>query len=158
LWVFDWKEKQTMVDQSTKTAVALSGKSDDLPSLFGRLIDDVGKLFDAKLMLLKVEIREDVDSYIRGSFIIATGAIVAAIGFALINIALAFILSTLFANTSLSQPAKYALGFVLTGLAYVVIGSIAIVIAKNRLGRQGIMPRRTIAELERDKEWIESEL
>ncbi len=130
----------------------------DLPTLLERLAEDAAKLFDQKITLLKVELMEEAGVYVRGSIFILAGGIVAAIGFALANIALAFAVSTLFANASLSQPAKYALGFVITGLAYLVIGAVVIVVTKNRLARQGIIPRRTVNELERDKEWLQKEI
>lgn len=129
-----------------------------LPSLFGRLGDDVTKLLDTKLSLLKVEIKEDVNAYIRGGVLIAGGGVVAAIGFALLNVAVAFFVSTLFANTGLSQPAKYALGFVITGALYLIVGGVLVVMMKNRLAAQGIVPERTVEELQKDKEWLKEEL
>jgi len=130
----------------------------DLPSLLERLAEDVAKLFDQKLTLLKVEVKEEVDAYVRGSIVILAGAIVAAVGFALVNIALAFAISTLFADANLSQGGKYALGFVITGVLYLVIGTTAILFTKSRLAKQGIVPERTVQELERDKEWLQKEI
>ena len=129
-----------------------------MPSLLERLASDVTTLFDQKLTLLKIEIKEDVNAYVRASVAILAGGIVAAVGFALVNVALAFAISTFFADLDLSQPAKYALGFVIAGALYLVIGSIVIVAMKNRLARIGIVPERTVKELERDKEWIQDEL
>ena len=130
----------------------------DLPSLLERLASDVTTLFDQKLTLLKIEIKEDVNAYVRASVAILGGGIVAAVGFALVNVALAFAISTFFADLDISQPAKYALGFVIAGVLYLAIGSIVIVLMKNRLARVGIVPERTVKELERDKEWIQKEL
>ena len=130
----------------------------DLPSLIERLAENIATLLDQKLTLLKIEVKEDVAAYVRGSIAIVAGAIVAAVGFALVNVALAFAISTLFANFDLTQPAKYALGFVVTGALYLAIGGIVIVVAKNRLAQVGLVPQRTINELERDKEWIQKEL
>ncbi len=138
------------------TTAALE-QQQDLPSLLERLASDVTTLFDTKLTLLKIEIKEDVNAYVRASVAILAGGIVAAVGFALVNVALAFAISTFFAELDISQPAKYALGFVIAGVLYLAIGTIVIVIMKNRLGR-GIVPERTIDELGRDKEWIQKEL
>lgn len=140
-----------------QTAVTID-QGRDLPSLVERLVQDVAQLIDQKLTLFKIEVKEDVDAYVRGSIAIVAGGIVAAVGFALVNVALAFAVSTLFANLELSQAARYALGFVSTGLVYLVIGIIVIVVMKNRLARIGLIPRRTVNELERDKEWIQKEL
>jgi len=140
------------------TTTARQDERRDLPSLIERLAGDVSALFDQKLTLLRIEIKEEVDAYVRGSILIITGGVIAVIGFALANIALAFLVSTLFANTGISQPARYALGFVVTGIAYLVIGASVIAVTKNRLAKQGIVPRRTVQELERDKEWLQKEL
>jgi uncharacterized membrane protein YqjE len=141
----------------SKTTAVLE-QPQDLPSLLERLASDVTTLLDQKLTLLKIEIKEDVDAYVRASIAIIAGGIVAAVGFALVNVALAFGISTLFADLNITQPAKYALGFVITGVLYLAIGLIVIVTMKNRLARVGIVPRRTINELERDKQWIQKEL
>lgn len=149
-----------MAESNTKLTRLEDGRANDkdLPSLLERLATDVAALLDTKLALLKVEIKEEVDAYVRGSLIILAGGIVAAIGFALLNVALAFVVSTFFDQLNISQPAKYALGFVVTGVLYLIIGVVLIVITKSRLARQGILPRRTVAELERDKDWIQNEL
>jgi hypothetical protein len=64
---------------------------------------------------------------------------VAAVGLALANIALAFVVSTLFSGLDWSQPAKYALGFFITGLGYLVISGIVIVMTRNRLAKLGLV-------------------
>jgi len=130
----------------------------DLPSLVERLAQDLAKLLDQKLTLLKIELNEELSAYLRGSMAILAGVVVAAVGFALVNVALAFGITVLVSGLDLSQPAKYALGFVITGISYLVLGAIVIVVAKSRLARQGVVPRRSVQELKRDKEWIEKEI
>jgi uncharacterized membrane protein YqjE len=127
---------------------------DSLPALFGRLGDDVIQLLDTKISLLKVEVKEDADAYIRGGVLIGIGGVIAAVGFALLNVAIAFGVSTLFANTNLSQPAKYAIGFVITGVVYLVIGAIIVVVMKNRLAKHNPVPNRSVDELRKDKQWL----
>ena len=141
--------------QSERSVVLDKRDNRDLPSLFERLAEDLAKLFDQKVTLLKIELKEDVDAYVRGSIAILAGAVVATVGFALLNVALAFGITALLAGLDISQPAKYALGFVITGVVYLVIGAIVVLLAKNRLARQGLVPRRTVNELEKDKEWIQ---
>jgi uncharacterized membrane protein YqjE len=133
-------------------------ETEGLPSLVGRLGDDVMQLFDTKLSLLKVEIKEEVNAYARGGVAIATGGIIAAVGFALLNVAVAFGVSTLFAAANLSQSAKYALGFVITGLFYLMIGGLMVLVTKNRLAKQDLIPNRTVQELRKDKQWLKNEL
>ena len=145
--------------KSTTVMTAGADKSDEsLPSLFSRLGDDVMQLFDTKMSLLKVEIKEEANEYARDGIMIGAGGIIAAVGFALLNVALAFGISTLFANTDLSQAAKYAIGFLSAGVLYLIIGSIIIMTMKNRLAKQSLVPDRTVAELRKDKQWLKNEL
>jgi uncharacterized membrane protein YqjE len=145
--------------KSTTVMSAGTDKSDEsLPSLFSRLGDDVMQLFDTKMSLLKVEIKEEANEYARDGIMIGAGGIIAAVGFALLNVALAFGISTLFANTDLSQAAKYAIGFLSAGVLYLIIGSIIMVTMKNRLAKQSLVPDRTVAELRKDKQWLKNEL
>jgi uncharacterized membrane protein YqjE len=132
--------------------------TDSLPSLFSRLGEDIMQLFNSQLAIFKVEIKEEAGTYARGITGIAIGAVIATIGFALLNVAIAFAVSTLFAQANFSQPASYALGFVVTGGFYVLVGAIVVLLMKNRLAKQELMPKRTVAELRKDKEWLKNEL
>ena len=60
---------------------------ENLPVLFTRLGDDVMQLFDAKVSLLKVEVREEANAFLRGGVVIAMAALVALIGLALASTA-----------------------------------------------------------------------
>ena len=132
--------------------------TEGLPTLLSRLGDDVLQLINSQLALFKVEIKEEASTYIRGAVTIALGAAIAMIGFALLNVAVAFGVSTLFAQANLSQPATYALGFVVTGLFYLVVGGIVVLVIKSRLAKQDLVPTRSVEELRKDKEWLKNEL
>lgn len=132
--------------------------TESLPTLFGRLGDDVMQLFNSQLALFKVEIKEEASTYARGATMIAIGAAIAFVGFALLNVAIAFAVSTLFAQSNFSQPASYALGFVVTGAFYVLVGAIVVMLMKSRLSKQELVPQRTVAELRKDKQWLKNEL
>jgi uncharacterized membrane protein YqjE len=131
---------------------------ENLPTLFSRLGDDVMELFSSQLALFKVEMKEEASAYARGIAMIAVGAVVAVVGFALLNVAIAFAVSTLFAQANFSQPASYALGFVVTGAFYVLVGAILVMLMKNRLAKQELVPERTVEELRKDKQWLKNEL
>ena len=132
--------------------------NESLPTLFGRLGDDVMQLFNSQLALFKVEIKEEANAYARGITMIAIGAVIATIGFALLNVAIAFGVSTLFAQANFSQPASYALGFVVTGGFYLLVGAIVVMLMKSRLSKQELVPQRTVQELRKDKQWLKNEL
>lgn len=132
--------------------------AEGLPTLFSRLGDDVMQLFNSQLALFKVEIKEEASAYARSVTMIAIGAVIATVGFALLNVAIAFAVSTLFAQANFSQPASYALGFVVTGGFYVLVGAIVVMLMKNRLAKQDLVPQRTVQELRKDKQWLKNEL
>ncbi|MGH9930260.1 MAG: phage holin family protein [Pyrinomonadaceae bacterium] len=140
------------------TSVVTEKSEESLPTLFSRLGDDVMQLFDTKMSLLKVEIKEEASEYARGGIMIGVGGIIAAIGFALLNVAVAFGISILLAGADLSQPAKYAIGFLSAGVLYLIIGGIIVSTMKNRLAKQSLVPDRTVAELRKDKVWLKNEL
>lgn len=149
---------------ATKTSLtrtdelATQNGNESLPNLFSRLGDDVMQLFNSQLALFKVEIKEEASAYARGITLIAIGAVIATVGFALLNVAIAFAVSTLFAQANFSQPASYALGFVVTGGFYVLVGAIVVMLMKNRLAKQDLVPQRTVSELRKDKQWLKNEL
>ena len=148
-------ERSTAAAPATSSAQA--GDIEALPALFGRLGDDVMRLLDTKLSLLKVEVKEDADAYIHGGVMIGIGGVIAAVGFALLNVAVAFAVSTLLPD-DWSPPAKYALGFVITGLVYLIIGGIIVLVTKNRLANRNPVPNRTVDELRKDKQWLKKEI
>jgi uncharacterized membrane protein YqjE len=149
---------------ATKTSLTkadeamLRNEGEGLPTLFSRLGDDIMQLFNSQLALFKVEIKEEAGAYARAIAAIAVGGVIAVVGFALLNVAIAFAVSTLFAQAHFSQPASYALGFVVTGAFYVLLGGILVLLMKNRLAKQQIVPPRTVAELRKDKQWLKNEL
>jgi uncharacterized membrane protein YqjE len=131
-------------------------QDENLPSLFARLTDELTELVDAKLELLKAEVRQEAGGYAVGAVLVLIGVVVATIGFALLNVAIAFLVSLLFDATQWSPAARYGLGFIITALFYLVIGAIIIVLAKNRLAKQRLAPK-SAAELKRDREFLKQQ-
>jgi len=93
-----------------------------------------------------------------GALFILAGVIIAMIGFALLNVAIAFLISMLFDATHWSPAARYGVGFVITALVYLMAGGIIVVMAKNRLAKQSIVPKRSAIELKRDKQWLKEQI
>ena len=149
-----------MGDTEKSRSAGTPARSDDegLPQLIGRLSEDLTSLFDTKLSLLKIEIKEDVDAYTRHGVTMAIAGVIATVGFALLNVAIAFLVSTLLEGAELSQPVRYALGFIITASVYLLVGGVMIVRTKNRLAKQDLVPNRSLKELKKDKQWIEKEL
>ena len=152
------KASLTKVSPTSVDEAATRSETENLPTLLSRLGDDVMELFNSQLKLFKVEIKEEANAYARGAIMIGLGAGIAAIGFALLNVAVAFGVSTLFAQANVSQPASYALGFVITGVFYLLVGAIIVMAIKSRLAKKELVPTRTVEELRKDKQWLKNEL
>ena len=148
----------TSATGATPAVMSRETDNESLPSLFGRLGDDVMQLFDTKMSLLKVELKEEANTYARGGTMIAVGGVIAAIGFALLNVALAFGISMLLLNVDISQQARYAIGFVAAGVLYLIVGGIIVSTMKKRLAKQSLVPDRTVEELRKDKQWLKNEI
>jgi len=136
---------------------------ENLPALLGRLGDDVMRLVDTKLSLVKVELKEDAAFYARNGALTAVGAMVALIGFALVNVAVAFFISNFFANDAATTaerftPTSYGLGFLITGVIYIVIGGVIVLMMKNRLAAYNPVPTSTLDEIRKDKQWLKNEM
>jgi uncharacterized membrane protein YqjE len=137
---------------------AHQGEGEGLTQLFSRLGDDVMQLVNNQLTLLKVELRDDARAFATSAALIGMGAAIALVGFALVNVAVAFGVSTLFAGSNLSEPAQFALGFVITGFFYVIVGGVIVAAMKSRLSKIDMVPERTVEELRKDKQWLKNEL
>jgi uncharacterized membrane protein YqjE len=136
---------------------------ENLPTLLSKLGDDVMRLVDTKLSLVKVELKEDASFYARNGAFMAVGAMVALIGFALVNVAVAFFISNFFANDAAAAaerfgPTSYGLGFLITGVLYVVIGGVLVLLMKNKLAAYNPVPTTTIDEIRKDKQWLKNEM
>ncbi len=135
---------------------------ENLPTLFGKLGDDVMRLVDTKLSLVKVELKEDASFYARNGAFMTVGAMIALIGFALVNVAVAFFISNFFANDAAAAerfgPTSYGLGFLITGILYVVIGGVIALLMKNKISAYNPVPTKTLEEIRKDKQWLKNEI
>ena len=131
--------------------------SESVPTLVGRLGDDILALLDTKVGLLKLEIREDVSAYARGGAVVVAGGTVVAVGLALVNVALAFLIAGFLENSGLAPPFKYAVAFAATGAVYLLVGTVIVVMTKDRLARRGVVPEKSLEELQKDRQWLTSE-
>lgn len=139
-----------------------AGDIEQLPTLFGRLGDDVMRLVDTKLSLIKVELKEDAGFYARNGALAAVGAMVGLIGFALANVAVAFFIANLFGSDAGAAqkfgPTSYGLGFLITGVVYMIVGGIIVVVMKNKLAAYNPIPTTTLDEIGKDKQWLKNEI
>lgn len=129
---------------------------ESLPALFGRLGDDVMTLVDAKLGLVKVELKEDAAVYARNGAVMAVGALLATVGTILLTVAVAFFVSKLF--TFDDPRLNYALGFAVTSVLFLIVGGALVLVMKNRMAAYDPTPRRSLEEIRKDKQWLKNEM
>jgi uncharacterized membrane protein YqjE len=151
------ERRATAAAPATAQNNAQQADIEGLPAMLGRLSDQVMTLVDAKIGLVKVELKEEATAYGSNIAMITVGGMIAAIGFALLNVAIAFFMARLFFY-SFTPPISYALGFLVTGVLYLVIGGILVVVMKNRLAAINPAPERTLEEFRKDKQWLKKEL
>ena len=147
-----------MTDSRNKPPRATDAGGEGVSTLLGRMSDDLTKLVDAKLGLLKIEIAEDLRAYARGGAGIGVGSVIVMVGFALVNVGIGFLVAALFEGTHLSPSVKYAIGFLLSGILYLLVGGGVVFVYKHRLAGHGIVPERSVAELQKDKQWLKNDL
>src|SRR5262252_10571894 len=88
---------------------------DEIPALVSHLGTEIAELFDAKARLLKLELKEELVTYVVGTASILVAAMVALIGLIFASLAAVFGLSTLFLANGFTVSGGYALSFVIIG-------------------------------------------
>ena len=56
------------------------------------------------------------------------------------------------------SPTSYGLGFLITGILYVVIGGVIVLVMKNKLAAYNPVPTTTLEEIRKDKQWLKNEI
>ena len=106
--------------------------------------------------------RLDASFYARNGAFMTVGAMIALIGFALVNVAVAFFISNFFANDAAAAerfgPTSYGLGFLITGILYVVIGGVIALVMKNKLAAYNPVPTTSLDKIRKDKQWLKNEI
>jgi hypothetical protein len=132
------------------TATLRGADTRDFGDLLGQLTNDILRLLDQKLALLKLELKEELSAAVRRSALLAAGGVVAAFGAFFLLVALAVGVGDLVGST--------AGGFAIVGGVFVVVGLVLLMSMRRRLAAQRFVPELTVRELRRDKQWIKHEL
>jgi len=129
------------MDEPGEPAGDASSDDANLPALVTRLGEQILSFVDSKVSLLKIEIQEGVGAYGRNLIALGAAGLVGAVGFALINVAVALVVGDLLRGADLHQMIQKAAGFAVTGFVYLVAGSAIAFRAWHRLARP--VPRPT---------------
>lgn len=101
------------------------GSDADVTALFARLGDDVVRLVDGKLGLIKLDVEEQIRGYARGLATKAVAAVVVAVGVTLAAAGLAFGVAALF-PASLDPLLARAAAFAIVGAVGVGAGMVVL--------------------------------
>ena len=135
-------------DYGERTGEQSNALLSQLPQLFTRLLDQFFQLLNTQVALFKTELRAGVKQYVKRILLAACTALLALMGFLLLSVSLALGL-----NLYIQSP---AFSFVLVGLIYLLVGSVAGVIRGKKLISQPALLTQTVRELERDRQWIKT--
>lgn len=129
------------------------GQSRNLSGLLGDLIRDTGNLLRNEAQLAKAELGEKIDQA-------KTGLTSLVVGGAVLLVGLIYILNALVYGIAELLPENLSpwLAALLVGLAAAVGGYMLIQKGQSDLRPRGLMPERTAASLEKDKQLLEENL
>jgi len=131
---------------------------DEIPSLVSDLGGEVSQLVDAKIGLLKLEIKDELATYVFNSTMVAASAALAGVGFVFGSLALVAGIASIFLRSDFGVQTSYGISFILVAVVYLVVGLIGALRFIKRISRQDPTPERTVQELRKDKQWLKHEL
>lgn len=131
------------------------GRFEALPEMFRRLAAEVSSMISLQVALLKAEIRDGVKGYAKGSAFLAAAAVPAVLSLLFLEIALAFLLAALF---PFSLPVSYGLGFGIVMLLNAIGAGVLAWVGVKEFRKHSLLPERSMEEMERDKQWLTSEV
>jgi hypothetical protein len=132
----------TRTDQGSKATQPQLKKTEretgieSLPEELRELSDEVKKFLDLKIVLLKEEIREEIREFLRDTALVGAGGVLATVGFTLLHV-----------------PQSRRIG-----AFYLLAGGATALMMGRRLAKLNPIPERTLEELQRDAQWVKSEL
>ena len=114
--------------------------------LIERLFSDLGTLLDQKLTLLTIELKNEGAVVVRDLLMVLVGAVVVALGLLLISIGAAVWIGAAIA----SVPGGYGI----VGGVFLLGGGSLLAVMRSRMEKNHLLPRKTLQEFRRDKQWI----
>jgi uncharacterized membrane protein YqjE len=121
-----------------------------LGELVRELAQDSATLIRQEMELAKIEMRENLRSFARSATMLAAGGAVLLVALLVFTAFLVVLLGDLLNN--------YWLGALIVGALYAVVGGILLVTGKNKLQEEDLRPEHTIASLQEDKRWAQTEV
>ncbi|HWP45811.1 MAG TPA: phage holin family protein [Candidatus Limnocylindrales bacterium] len=122
----------------------------DLGQLIQKLFQDLSRLMQNEVQLLKIELEEDVSKLMRGSILLIIGAVFGFFAFGVLTVTLIALLMKVLHSLIWSS--------LIVGMVYLIIGYILIEIGKTKARQATPVLNESIKELQKDKDVIGKEL
>lgn len=138
---------QQQVPGSLKTVLSDAGDK------VSHILNETGDLISLKLHLFKAEIKENIKVVTRNSALIISGV---AIGLFAALLLLCFVVLLLAALIPVAPPWNYVLS---SGIFFLILTASSVLLilrGVNKLNNEAVIPEESIAELEKDKEWVKN--
>jgi uncharacterized membrane protein YqjE len=114
--------------------------------LIERLFSDLGTLLDQKLTLLTIELKNEGAVVVRDLLMVLVGAVVVTLGLLFISIGAAVWIGAAIG----SVPGGYGI----VGGVFLLGGGSLLAVMRSRMEKNHLLPRKTLQEFRRDKQWI----
>jgi len=122
-----------------------------IASQFTRLKGQIASLMELKSALLKEEMKENSQAYIRDGIMMGVAVLLAVFALIFLHFTVAFLLARLFPFT---PPVRYACGAAIVMLIDASVGAFLFFKAKSALASRSPLPQRSIEEIKRDQQWL----
>jgi len=124
-----------------------------LAAIISEMRDELKQFVQTRIELLKREIRVNLGVIRATAPLIAVGVLFLTTAYLLLTIALVALIATAFVGSAYA----WFYAFLIVGVVWLIIGTIAAFMAVREFRKRGLMPRRTIEVLKADNIWLQQE-
>jgi uncharacterized membrane protein YqjE len=122
----------------------------DLGQLIQKLFQDLSRLMQNEVQLLKIELEEDLSKLMRGSILLIIGVVFGFFAFGVLTVTLIALLMKVLHSLIWSS--------LIVGIVYLMVGYILIEIGKTKARQATPVLNESITELQKDKDVLGKEL
>jgi uncharacterized membrane protein YqjE len=143
----DTRDRDTR-DRGTRDAFEVEEPETSLGELTSRLTSGLGDLIQTHIALAKEETKREVKTAGAAAGMLVGGAVAAHLALIVLSIA---------AGWGLAELMAPGLAFLIVGVVWAVIATVAIVVGRKRLDEFEPAPTATFEEIQEDKQWLKKQ-
>lgn len=128
-----------------------------LGDLFGRVTSDLSTLMRQEMQLAKVEIKQEVRTAGKAGGLLGGGAGAGYMALLFLSAALAILIALILPD-SLSEFARYLIGFLLVSVIYAVAAAVLLSKGKQQMAKVDPKPELTVETLKEDAQWAKNQV